>query len=98
MRTAARVDKNQVAIVAELRALGMDVDHVHQVKNLYDLVVTGIPADYHRPVSLRVEVKSPGGKLTEGEADFWDKQRHTGNLIIAYSAEDVLRWFGRIDD
>ena len=96
MRTAAKVDRNQPAIVAELRKLGFDVDHVHQVKNLYDLVVTGVPVGHKQAAAVRVEVKMPGGALTEGEQGFWDNQLHPDNLIVAESAEDVLRWFGWI--
>lgn len=91
----AKPDANQAAIVAELRGLGFDVDLVHRLKNLYDLVVTGIPAWADRPVAVRVEVKMPGKKLNENEAKYWSEQRHGGNLIIATSAGDVLEWFGR---
>ena len=100
-RRAAKVDGNQAQIVKELRIMGFDVDHVHQLKKLYDLVVTGVPRWNNQPgygaalpVSLRVEVKMPGEKLTLDEEQYWKAQNHTGNLIIAERTEDVLSWFG----
>ena len=90
-RRAAKKDGNQTEIVEALRALGYDVDIVHQLKNLYDLVITGTRRG--ESVAVRVEVKMPGGRLTPGELEYWQKQRHPDNLIIAESVEDVLRWF-----
>ena len=95
MRRAAKVDANQAQIVEELRAAGFDVDLVHQVKKLYDIVVSGVPSWCNRSVALRVEIKMPGETLTAGEMEFWNKCKHK-NLIIARSADDVLRWFGRL--
>ena len=91
----AKPDANQAAIVAELRGLGFDVDLVHRLKNLYDLIVTGVPTWADHPVAVRVEVKMPGKKLNDNEAKYWSEQRHGGNLIIATCAEDVVAWFGR---
>lgn len=93
----AKVDGNQAQIVKELRFMGFDVDLVHRLKRLYDLVVTGLPRWANRPVAVRVEIKNGNASLTEGEAEYWNEQRHGENLIIARSTEDVLRWFGMCD-
>lgn len=95
----ARPDKNAIGIIRELRKLGFDVD-VMPMPNNYDLVVSGKKYDEYIPFgcicAVRVEVKQPGQKLNENEEAYWDKQNHKGNLIIAESVSDVLRWFGRM--
>ena len=93
LRRAAKVDANQPAIVKELRGYGYDVDIVHQLKKLYDLVVSGFHF-FGLDCSVRVEVKDGKGKLTKGEKEYWDKQRYDDCLIIARCAGDVLDWFG----
>lgn len=94
---AAKTDTNQAQIVKELRFMGFDVDPVHRLKRLYDLVVTGTPRWADRAVAVRVEVKNGKGKLSEDEAEYWKNQRHIDNLIVARETEDVLRWFGMCD-
>jgi len=89
-----RVDANQKQIVRELRALGYKVDIVSQLKKLYDLVVTGHSVDGIKTV--RVEVKQPGESLTVDELEYHDADPFHETLIIAYDANDILRWFGRI--
>jgi len=45
-----------------------------------------------------VEIKSPGGKLTSRERMFWaglSGAEYDDIYLIATSAADVLRWFGR---
>lgn len=91
---AAKRDANQPEIVADLRELGFDVDIVHRLKKLYDLVVTGYNRRHNCVCALRVEVKMPGEELTEDEMKYWNKQEHWEALIIAESADDVLKWFG----
>lgn len=99
-RQAAKVDQNQAQIVRELRAMGFRVDIVHRLKKLYDLVVTGKICDVsnipYATATLRVEVKMPGEKLSPDEQEYWDAEPYPETLIIAYSTEDVLKWFGRI--
>ena len=96
IRYASKTDANQKQIVRELRALGYDVDVVHRLKGLYDLIVSGIPAWAKCPVGLRVEIKtSEKEPLSPDELEYWQKQRHLSNLIVAVCTEDVLKWFGR---
>lgn len=95
---AAKADANQEQIVEDLRALGYDVDLVFRIKDLYDLIVSGIPTWCPRPVAVRVELKiNEKAKLSPDELEYWEKQRHLGNLIVAVRTEDILKWFGRIN-
>ena len=90
----AKVDGNQAQIVAELRALGFDVDLVHRLKKLYDILVTGYDRRRDCVRALRVEIKMPKEKLTDDEREYWEKQKHRENLMIATSTNEVLHWFG----
>ncbi len=100
MRTKSRKDLNQTAIVKELRELGYDVDVVERP---YDIVVSGdkpIEIDSGgrhnwNPCSLRVELKSEKGKLSDSQQEYFDKQKHKGSIIVAYNVEDITSWFGR---
>ena len=69
-------DKNQTKITNELIALGYDVDDVHDLPGIYDIIVSGeiaIPfndgdnSGYLLPCSLRVELKSDKGKLSKNQ-------------------------------
>lgn len=94
-RIAAKADRNQATIVRELRAMFFQVDIVHRLKKLYDIVVTG--KDNEGTVkTLRVEIKMEGEKLTIDEQEYHDKNLYPETLLIAYKTEDVLKWFGRI--
>ena len=91
----AKVDSNQPEIVAELRANGLTVVDVHACAP-FDLVVIG-EREYTIRVCL-VEIKSPGGKLTSRERMFWGGlvgAEYDDIYLVATSAADVLRWFGR---
>lgn len=72
MRRAARVDANQGEIVEVLRAMGGDVAFVFQLKNHCDIDL------YYRGVTVKVEIKMPGEKLTPGEEDFRQKVEGQG--------------------
>jgi hypothetical protein len=93
---AARVDGNQKQITRELRALGFRVDIVSQIKKLYDLVVTGKDVDGEIK-TVRVELKVHGGQLTVDEIDYHSAERFPETLLIAYSTDDILFWFGLAD-
>ena len=79
-------DGNQAEIVEDLRARGFDVDIVAHLPGLYDLVVC-------KAVCVRVEVKDEGGKLTDTEKEYYEKQKHKSSYILARSAADVVHWF-----
>ena len=60
----AKVDTNQPEIVAALRKVGCIVKHVHQLKNLFDILV------FHKSLVYCVEIKTDHKKkLTQGELD-----------------------------
>ncbi len=87
-RYASRVDKNQPAIVDELRAMGFSVWHTHGLgQGFPDLCVS------RAGVTALVEVKQGRGKLTEDEREFHESWQ--GQIVIAYTAEDVLQAFER---
>ena len=95
----AKVDANQPEIVSELRAAGFLVIDAHSSLP-FDLVVIGFGSPPWQDVTrvCLVEVKSPGGRLTAREAKFRDELQASGRdgvYLIATSAADVLRWFGR---
>ena len=96
-------DKNQAEIVEELRSLGFDVDIVCDLPGLYDIVVSGerhVPnaAQCHHTVecSVRVEIKSEGGGMTEGELEYMLSQIARNSYIVAYNTKDILQWFDGI--
>lgn len=95
MRRAARKDGNQTTIVRELRAMMFQVDIVHRLKKLYDIVVTGKDAQ-GEVRTLRVEIKMQGEKLTLDEQEYHDRNMYPETLVIAYCTEDILKWYGKI--
>lgn len=96
-RRAAKVDANQMQIVRELRAQGYKVDITSQLKKLYDLVVTGRIFGTDNVRTVRVEVKQPGEKLSSAEIDYHRADPYPTTLLIAYSTEDILKWFEQDD-
>lgn len=87
-------DRNQYEIVSVLRDIGYDVDDVHNLAGLYDIVVSGWSHFYECSCSVRVEIKALGETLNDTEEKYWEKQRHLGSLILARSPRDVMSWFG----
>ena len=93
-------DSNQAEIVEELRSLGFDVDIICDLPGLYDLVVSGRRHIMYGSnlisslcCSLRVEVKTEKGLVTDREFEYYNNQLHKDSYIVARSAADVLRWF-----
>jgi hypothetical protein len=88
MRRAAKVDDNQVELVASMRKIGAKVFHTHQVgKGFPDLVVA------YRGVNYLVEVKDPAKfpserKLTKDEKKFFDSW--AGPVFVAETIEHFL--------
>ena len=103
MRTKSRKDLNQVAVVKELRERGYDVDVVERP---YDIVVSGkryfylqygnITEDIYKDsitCSVRVELKSEKGKLSDSQKKHIENLKHPGSFIVAYNVEDIEAWF-----
>ena len=104
MRQKSRKDLNQTAVVEKLRELGYDVDVVERP---YDIVVSGnrwltCGRQHCVRCSLRVELKSLKGKLSESQKEYIKNLRYPDSYIVATSsAEDPMpavreieKWFG----
>ncbi len=99
MRYAAKTDINQKPMVTQIRRAGFHVHPTHRLGDGFpDLVVTGYSMKLRTVAALLVEVKRDGEGLTEAEKEFHEGYPLDGPLIIARHAEDVLRWFGRIEE
>lgn len=86
MRRDAKSDLNQKEMVRRLRLRGYTVRHTHTIGRGFPDLVVG-----RNGVTLLVEAKRYGGKLTPQEREFFETWR--GAAIIAYSADDVIAWF-----
>lgn len=85
MRYAARVDANQKEIVNVLRNEGAYVMHLHQLKNLFDILVA------YKGKLYAVEIKQIGGKLTKGEAECKKSLEQVGGKYhVVFSVQDAL--------
>ncbi len=84
-RRAAKIDTNQPAIVADIRALGWTVQHLHMVgKGCPDIMVGAKGKNY------LFEIKNPeyDCKLTDDEQEWHDVWQ--GQVDIAETIEDIL--------
>lgn len=92
MRTRAKVDDNQASIVADLRALGVSVLHLHAVGGGCPDLLCGYR---RRNVLLEIKdgSKSPSRrKLTTDQVEFHAAWR--GQVAIAESLEQALEILG----
>lgn len=95
----AKKDANQSEIVADLEKLGLLVFDVSHLAHLgCDLIVVGFHRRWLRPIPLLVEVKSSkDAELTKREAEVQAEMQYRfkdeAPYIVAYSAEDVARWY-----
>lgn len=77
MRRAARVDGNQAAIVQRFRECGASVLHLHAVgENAPDLLIGT------KGVNVLVELKTPTGKLRDGQKAFISEWRGADVWVI----------------
>jgi soluble P-type ATPase len=89
MRKIAKVDKNQVEIVRDLRKAGCKVLHLHQLGNgCADTLVM------YRGMLLLVEIKSEGGRMTKDEQVFYNEWQDC--MVVVYSAEEALEALNRL--
>ena len=94
-------DANQAAIIAELERLGFFVQNVSSLATLgFDLLVWGWHPGLGRPLLLAVEVKSPGGTLTDRERAVMEivtfDLGDSAPYLVAWNTEDILDWFTRL--
>lgn len=87
MRRAAKIDGNQVEIVAALRAAGCTVLHMHQLGHGAPDLAAGKDGR-----NWFFECKSGRGMLTPDEVEFF--RNWQGQVVAVYSAEDALRVIG----
>ena len=82
-------DLNHAEIVAQCRELGMIVWDVADLGGeVLDIVV------YWRGRAIPVEIKSEGGKLTNGERKSLRLLESAGiKAVVAYCVEDIVRAF-----
>ena len=84
MRRAAKVDANQVAIVAALRKIGASVLHLHAVGGgCPDLLVA------YRGRNVLLEVKMPGEELNALQVKFIKEWR--GEVHVVRSPLEAVR-------
>jgi Holliday junction resolvase len=85
VRQAARVDSNHAEIVEALRKAGCSVRSLAAVgKGIPDLLV-GVCG-----INLILEVKVPGGKLTEDQIDF--ASAWSGQWAVVHSPEEAVNY------
>ena len=90
--TPRKVDANQAAIVAALRAAGCGVIDAHTLgDDIPDLIVSYWTGG---PITVLMEVKSAGGKLSDGQTKF--QAAWPGLVYTVWSAEDALRQIGKV--
>ena len=89
MRRAARIDNNQIEIVAVLRGVGAIVTPTHQIGHGFPDLVVG-----YRGQNYLLEVKEPHGRLTADEATWHDCWR--GQVRIVRSVDEALKAIGAV--
>ena len=88
MRYAKRTDTNHAEVRDNLRALGFDVIDLSKAgQGVPDLLVS------RNKRGVLVEVKAPGGKLTQEQQEFIAAM--PDRVIVAETAADVFNWFER---
>ena len=106
-RRGSKVDANQAAVVADLRALGWSVLDTSGAGDGFPDIVVGIggrlPA-FAPPQNARgvvcdgevymVEIKAPGGKLRKAQQELAWTWR--GNYVVAETAEAVVEAVAQI--
>lgn len=90
MRHGANVDKTQPPIVAALRKVGASVLHLHQLGLDAPDVLVGF-----RGKDLLMEIKTPGGKPTDGQLK-WHRSWRGRTVAVVYSSEQALIAIGAI--
>lgn len=103
--TYPKPDENQAKIKADLKASGFrhkwfDVSSLPISKAGGDAFVLGQSLIYHIPTLVLVEIKQYGESLNKNERELHDEVREMFGafvpVIVAYCAEDILRWFGAL--
>ena len=84
MRTRARIDQNQPAIVETFRAHGCDVLHTHQLgKGAPDVFVGW------NGLWLACEIKTPAGRLTKAQERLYGTLRTRPRIVRSVEEADA---------
>lgn len=94
-----KVDAVQPGIMVELRQAGLQCESVASVGEDFPDIIVAVPVtdkmrDAWAWYNLLVELKSEHGQLSDGQRiwhEWW-----LGPKMTAWSAEDILRYVGRI--
>jgi hypothetical protein len=65
----------------------------HVSESLLELIESVDGLVVHHGANLLIEIKSPGGDLTDDEAKFLEEYR--GQMTVVFSAEEALELIGR---
>jgi hypothetical protein len=88
-RWAAKVDANQADMIAALEAAGVHALSMARLGGGWpDLLTWGEHLEHGHVVAVPVEVKAPGGTLTDAERKW--REKYTGPYIVARVPSDVL--------
>ena len=89
-RRAAKVDVNQPALVADIRALGMTVQHLHSLGQGCPDILVGVGKGKGKGKNYLFEIKNPeyDGKLTADEQGWHDSWR--GQVAVVETIENIL--------
>lgn len=82
-----RVDANQASIVADLRAIGATVEHLHEVGHGCPDILVGF-----REANYLFEIKTESGQLRGKQRD-WHGLWH-GQVAVIRSTEEALKIMG----
>jgi hypothetical protein len=96
MRTAARVDANQSAIVKALRSAGAFVQQLHTIGDGCPDLLVGYRGKWHL-IECKDGDKPPSArKLTPDEKEWHDKANRHAPVFIAENIEDALVVIGAV--
>ena len=94
MRRNAKVDSNQVEIVAALRRVGASVAHTHMVGDGFPDIIVGYRG-HNYMVEIKDGSKKPSAqKLTDDEKDF--HKDWLGTIHIVNGVDSALEMIGAI--
>jgi hypothetical protein len=97
-RHHAHKDKNHDEIVETVRAAGLGVKDTFRVGGGFpDIIVSGYSLLTERRETLFVEIKeNENAKVRESQIE-WASD-FQGEFMIAWTAEQILEWFGRVEE
>lgn len=84
-----RVDANQAEIVADLRAIGAEVKHLHEVGNGAPDIAVGWYGNW------LFEIKMPGEKLNKAQVKWHRRWKEAGGQVdVIETSEEAFKIMG----